>query len=125
MSFGQAFVTFWKNYFNFRGKATRSEFWYTALWIVVVTFLLYVTFPLAATIVEIITFFPLLTQFFRRARDAGFSKSFMVFFILTDFLIEVATYMPKFEDSIVLAVVLVLYLIVVIFVGVKPSRTTE
>ncbi|WP_115753463.1 DUF805 domain-containing protein [Listeria kieliensis] len=112
MSFGQAFVTFWKNYFNFRGKATRSEFWYTALWIVLVMFTLYVTFPL-------------LTQFFRRARDAGFSKSFMVFFILTDFLIEVVTYMPKFEDSIVLAVVLILYLIVVIFVGVKPSRTTE
>ncbi|GJF49553.1 DUF805 domain-containing protein [Staphylococcus argenteus] len=32
VSFGKAFVLFWKNYLNFTGRSRRSEYWYMALW---------------------------------------------------------------------------------------------
>lgn len=28
----QAYVSFWQNYFNFKGRSTRSEFWWVFLW---------------------------------------------------------------------------------------------
>lgn len=30
-TFGEAFKKYWKNYFNFKGRARRSEFWWMVL----------------------------------------------------------------------------------------------
>ncbi|WP_114602780.1 DUF805 domain-containing protein [Staphylococcus sp. EZ-P03] len=35
VGFKEAFKRFWKNYVNFKGRATRSEYWYMALWILI------------------------------------------------------------------------------------------
>ena len=31
-TFGEAFYLYWKNAFNFKGRARRSEFWWMVLW---------------------------------------------------------------------------------------------
>ncbi|MFM1957294.1 MAG: hypothetical protein RLZ41_693 [Actinomycetota bacterium] len=36
MTFGQAIVAFWKNYANFKGRATRSEYWWAFLFVALV-----------------------------------------------------------------------------------------
>lgn len=35
VGFGEAFKLFWKNYFNFKGRSRRSEFWFMQLWHVI------------------------------------------------------------------------------------------
>ncbi|AVG10218.1 uncharacterized membrane protein YhaH (DUF805 family) [Staphylococcus epidermidis] len=30
--FTQAFKLFWTNYFNFKGRSRRSEYWFAMLW---------------------------------------------------------------------------------------------
>lgn len=37
MSFLGAYKSFWKNYFNFKGRATRREYWFVALWNFIIT----------------------------------------------------------------------------------------
>ncbi|MGJ8729466.1 DUF805 domain-containing protein [Listeria aquatica] len=32
MGFVEAYKSFWRNYANFSGRASRSEYWYTVLW---------------------------------------------------------------------------------------------
>ncbi|WP_088810466.1 MULTISPECIES: DUF805 domain-containing protein [Listeria] len=32
MGFLEAYKAYWKNYVNFSGRSTRSEYWYTILW---------------------------------------------------------------------------------------------
>ncbi|TGV07381.1 DUF805 domain-containing protein, partial [Mesorhizobium sp. M8A.F.Ca.ET.173.01.1.1] len=32
IGFGEALKLFWRNYFNFKGRARRSEYWYMVLW---------------------------------------------------------------------------------------------
>lgn len=32
MRFLEAYKSFWKNYFNFEGRASRSAYWYVVLW---------------------------------------------------------------------------------------------
>ncbi|UDI77140.1 DUF805 domain-containing protein [Staphylococcus taiwanensis] len=32
VTFGEAFKLFWKNYFNFKGRSRRSEYWFMQLW---------------------------------------------------------------------------------------------
>ena len=45
MSFGAAIQSFFKNYANFKGRARRSEFWYSLLFVVVVAFVLNLVMP--------------------------------------------------------------------------------
>jgi uncharacterized membrane protein YhaH (DUF805 family) len=45
MSFAAAIQSFFKNYANFNGRARRSEFWYSLLFVVVVAFVLDLVMP--------------------------------------------------------------------------------
>ena len=36
MTFVGAYKAFWKNYFNFTGRASRREFWFVVLWNVII-----------------------------------------------------------------------------------------
>lgn len=45
----QSFKNFWKNYFNFTGTATRSEYWWLALWALIISIIWFI-----ATIIIII-----------------------------------------------------------------------
>ncbi|MHD0396950.1 DUF805 domain-containing protein [Staphylococcus simulans] len=35
VGFSEAFKLFWKNYVNFTGRSTRSEYWFAALWMLI------------------------------------------------------------------------------------------
>ncbi len=45
MSFAAAIQSFFKNYANFKGRARRSEFWYSLLFVTVVAFILGLVMP--------------------------------------------------------------------------------
>jgi uncharacterized membrane protein YhaH (DUF805 family) len=45
MSFAAAIQSFFKNYANFKGRARRSEFWYSLLFVGVVAFVLGLVMP--------------------------------------------------------------------------------
>ncbi|CDX42804.1 conserved membrane hypothetical protein [Mesorhizobium sp. ORS 3359] len=40
MNFGEAIASFFRNYVNFSGRASRSEFWYSYLFIIIVAVLM-------------------------------------------------------------------------------------
>ncbi|MBC6179052.1 DUF805 domain-containing protein, partial [Listeria welshimeri] len=42
MGFLEAYKSFWKNYVNFSGRASRSAYWYATLWNVIIVIVLYV-----------------------------------------------------------------------------------
>ncbi|MCB2554726.1 DUF805 domain-containing protein, partial [Listeria monocytogenes] len=41
MGFLDAYKSFWRNYVNFSGRATRSAYWYVVLWNVIIFVILY------------------------------------------------------------------------------------
>ncbi len=93
MNFTQAITSGFKNYVNFRGVASRSEYWYWVLFSAIVSTVLgmidnavgnqlrlgmnYVSgqsqFNLLGNIWNLATFLPSLGLFVRRLRDAGYS----------------------------------------------------
>lgn len=56
MSFGKNYTSFWKNYFNFSGTATRSEFWIPTILHNVFTWFLFIGSFLLFTIYENVYF---------------------------------------------------------------------
>jgi uncharacterized membrane protein YhaH (DUF805 family) len=93
VNFGQAIKSGFKNYVNFRGAATRSEYWYWFLFTTIVSTLLGMVdtaigsllhiggdvasgqsqFTLLGNIWSFATLLPSLGLFVRRLRDAGYS----------------------------------------------------
>ena len=93
MNFTQAIKSGFKNYVNFRGVATRPEYWYWVLFTVIVSTILNAVdnaiggparsafgaynpntqFNLFGDIWNLATFLPSLGLFVRRMRDAGYS----------------------------------------------------
>ncbi|CAM3153002.1 DUF805 domain-containing protein [Staphylococcus argensis] len=67
-TFGEAFKSYWKNYFNFKGRARRSEFWWMVLgnFFMVIPFLAFYLIVIVLTILSImalittLNFIPLL-----------------------------------------------------------------
>jgi len=97
--FGRAISNFFKKYFQFEGVATRAEYWWVILFVVVVAFVLItaalrlqpVNLLLAGFIAllwvlfGVVIIIPLWTLMSRRLHDAGFSAKLLlislVFFI--------------------------------------------
>ena len=92
MTIWRAYKLFWKNYFNFNGKATRKEYWFVqVLNLLILIFLLILssysylevvafgevlnTILLATSVLYIfVNIIPLASLTCRRFSDAGFSK---------------------------------------------------
>lgn len=75
-NFTGAIRLFFKNYFNFTGRSTRSEYWYAILFIIIVAFALAVTdviicSGLLSLIWKLLIFIPSLAMNFRRLHDVG------------------------------------------------------
>lgn len=73
VGFGQAVCNFWTHYFDFFGRATRSEFWFGVLFVLLANFLV-VFFVGNATlflICYLLFFIPSISLMTRRFRDAG------------------------------------------------------
>lgn len=85
MTFAQAIVTCYKNYFRFKGRAARSEFWWFVLFVVLATFALRIVdywifginphtgLPVRSfsNIFGTLSFLPMLAVGWRRMHDVG------------------------------------------------------
>ncbi len=73
MSFGQAIGSYFKNYANFSGRASRSEFWYPTLFVFLVAIVLYVVDRSGTLnlIWRLATFLPLIAMAARRLHDTN------------------------------------------------------
>lgn len=71
MSFGEAIASFFRNYVNFSGRASRSEFWYATLFNVLVHFVLGFVDPseAASSIWGLATLLPSIAIASRRLHD--------------------------------------------------------
>ena len=115
MTFVGAYQSFWKNYFNFTGRATRSEFWFVVLWNVIigavlgfglglsfvgmaasaVTFgdgfsasiVFTILFGVLLAIYSLASFIPCLSLAVRRCRDTGLSGWWYVGLYVANLLI--------------------------------------
>lgn len=85
-TFIDSFIYFWRNYFRFSGRATRSQFWWNQLWYYAVITLyaismdwfgqsefIYMLGSFMAIFVTV-TFLPKFALSIRRYRDIGFSN---------------------------------------------------
>ena len=82
-NFGGAIRLFFKNYFNFSGRSTRSEYWYAYLFILLANAGLEIAERMSGlTILKLIwdlaIFIPLMSAGFRRLHDSGRSGAVCV-----------------------------------------------
>ena len=71
MSFTDAVQTCFRKYADFRGRATRSEFWWWVLFVILATAIAQVVNDALAAIVSLGTLLPYLAVAARRLHDTG------------------------------------------------------
>lgn len=86
VGFIQAIANFWTGYFDFMGRATRSEYWFGVLFGIIVNAILWlIGNPTIYTVTLIIIFTPFMSMTIRRFRDAGLSVWYYIFPMLIIF----------------------------------------
>ncbi|BAS45347.1 hypothetical protein SSCHL_0567 [Staphylococcus schleiferi] len=115
VGFVEAYKYFWLNYFNFKGRSRRSEYWWVALWnflIYVVTFFLaFLCFfipgvgPILGVILIIVillyalaTIIPNLALQVRRFHDVGFSMWIPMISFIVSIIYNVISGLSPDED---------------------------
>lgn len=75
VGFGEAVRNFWRGYFDFFGRSTRSEFWFAFLFVILAEMLIaaVVRNAMIFQAAGIIFFIPMMALMTRRFRDAGLS----------------------------------------------------
>lgn len=76
VSFGEAFKRFWKNYANFSGRATRSEYWWWFLANFLITSAV-ALIPFLNIVWGLVTLVPSFALVFRRMHDVGRSGAWI------------------------------------------------
>ena len=82
----KGFVDYWKNYFNFKDRTSRKDFWMTILFIFIISFVIGLIFPgtsstsgnsfeyhasVVTSIWTLVTFIPSLAMEVRRLHDTN------------------------------------------------------
>lgn len=139
VGFGKAFILFWKNYINFKGRSTREEFWWWILWYFIIDLLFLFIGLIGFVLISssssagqlmgtlfligviflwvffaLVTFVPMLTLKIRRFHDTGRKMIIpIVYFVLSNGLSVFANFIPDdFYDITVLAIVFLIFVIV-------------
>ena len=91
MDFAGAIKAGFKNYFRFRGRATRPEYWWFVLFAFLVSIVASVIDSIigkdsVGNLVSIGLFLPQLSLLFRRFRDAGVSPKWLLTYVLPLFV---------------------------------------
>ena len=81
MNFLQLYIDAFKQFFNFKGKSTRTAFWAFVIISTLVSMLLTAVFPTLANIYALVALIPSIMLCIRRARDTGYT-AFLAFVIL-------------------------------------------
>lgn len=106
ITFADAIGLGFKNYSNFRGVASRAEYWYWVLFTVLLRAVLstidgFITGGLLATFVTGLLIVPGMTILIRRYRDAGFSPWLVLLWLVPIFAMVgfLAYFIPDFQGS--------------------------
>lgn len=140
----KAYKQFWKNYFNFTGVSTRSEFW----WVFLINSIIYAVFALAFGGVAVATSFvtghadksfgiaaligiavcilywiasviPTISLYFRRYRDAGVTPWFL---LITYGVPAVLTGSNLYEKHVLVQTLVLIISIIGFIILVMPSK---
>jgi len=76
VGFGKAIKLFFSNYFNFRGRSRRSEYWWAMIFVNAISSVLAAALPEVSAIWLLITLIPSMSLFIRRLHDIGLSGWF-------------------------------------------------
>ena len=71
MTFAEAIQTCFRKYADFRGRATRSEYWWWVLFVVIVSLVAQVIGDVVAALVNLGLLLPSITTTARRLHDTG------------------------------------------------------
>ncbi|MDE5977346.1 MAG: DUF805 domain-containing protein [Turicibacter sp.] len=119
MKFTEAYRSFWRNYFNFMGNASRREYWYFIVWNLIISVILGFGLTLSCialavsafnfgqgftaaivfaflfggllSLYWIATFIPMISLSVRRYHDTGLSGWWFIGFYLISFVLSVGT----------------------------------
>lgn len=72
--FGEAIKLYFKNYVNFKGRSTRSEYWFSYLFVFLISIacnILNMIFPIFTLLASMVFLLPTLAIQFRRFHDTG------------------------------------------------------
>ena len=87
VGFGEAISLFFSNYVNFKGRSTRSEYWYATLFTCLVSFVLglisgFIGNEILVYIFSAAIFIPGWSSTFRRLHDAGRSALWLFLLLI-------------------------------------------
>ena len=74
VGFGEAIKLYFKNYVNFKGRSTRSEYWFSYLFVFLISIacnILNMIFPVFTLLASMVFLLPTLAIQFRRFHDTG------------------------------------------------------
>ncbi len=77
ISVGQAYRLFFKNYFNFKGRATRSEFWWVFIFNLLLTYVINLI-PVMGALLSLGIIIPGIALSVRRLHDTGKSWVYLL-----------------------------------------------
>ena len=131
----EAYLSFWKNYINFRGKSTRSEYWVPTL-VHLFLLLLAMVFmfttknsevPFAILIMVIVvvfgiaSFIPSIAVTVRRLHDVGRSGKMLIIYYVLSFIAGAFENMDSFVAILFNAIFIIVALYVLVLT-LLPSR---
>lgn len=140
VGFLEAFKLFWKNYVNFTGRSTRSEYWFAALWMLIIyaplTFImilgtiflvggaavesngvavmgmiLFLICMLIYVLFALATFIPTWAVMIRRFHDTGRTMVIPIIMFALSILMNVFNFVLNMDESTELTPALIIFLI--------------
>ena len=103
VDFGEAISLFFRNYLNFSGRSTRSEYWYTVLFMFLVGLVLGLMgekMQFISRLFTLATFIPSLAICFRRFHDAGKNVTPLII-MYAAYLIDIVLAFATFGSALV------------------------
>ncbi|CAI2651463.1 hypothetical protein AKUH3B101J_13680 [Apilactobacillus kunkeei] len=125
LSFIEGFSMYWTRYFDFKGRSTRSEFWWSFLGLTIITGIIagieQVDYKLGVQIYivySILTIIPNISQYVRRFRDIGISPYLVIItFVIPSLLVYAIKHLPWYLQAID-----ILLILSDIFLSILPSK---
>lgn len=102
VSFGEAIKLFFKNYTNFSGRSSRSEYWWVMLFNMIISAIFtIITIPVLTGLWSLVTLIPGLALAIRRLHDVGKSGWFLLIGLipLVGVIILLVQYLKESEPA--------------------------
>lgn len=114
LNFIKCFSMYWTRYFDFKGRSTRSEFWWSFLGLTIITGIIagieQVDIKLGLfiyLIFSIFTIIPNISQYVRRFRDIGISPCWVIItFIIPYLLGNIIKHLPWYLQALDILLIL-------------------